>query len=1035
LDVTTTVVSGEGRARVVARPNPRGQLLRKTLCGLSTFLLVMVALALLPLGSVPATAAPPALVVTLTQSSDTSEIGSRLTLTATVTWSGGETTEPTGGWSVEFTGTGDGGWTSGPVPTEDGEASYARSSPVAQTETITARIANAGCTGTSSNEVIHEWWRGEIVITNPNASSDINSDFTLTGQVLRSGQPVTNARVSVVVVALDGGSPTQFPEASTDGNGDFAAPWTSSSSVPAIESVDVTATGAEGFETDTQTTHAWSGDHPAGDRLSLESDDAVRVDDRVLVVGRLLRNGTAIEPDPPLQFLTNLQPPWQPSNVPTEPDRYNYAGRDSAGNGYYGARTSTTGLHVGGVTRWWRPDITFVSPASRSPVSQAYSTTVVVTDRGVPLPGIQLRFTELMGELENDLGPATTDQDGRASVSITRATEQTVDIGVREVGHSERLVSTTHAWVAAPDGFDVSVNLTQASQESRVGTSVQLDAEVLVGARAVEGWDVAFAADDDSFGVRVTNANGVATIISPRYDVESYALFTAAVAIDGCTTQSAEVFHYWWQPDLELNPKATTSPARSDVTFTAALSRSTSSEDTVAVPGQLIRFTITSQNCALPVVVRDDRTNDDGIAAVTFSRDGPSVDSVQAREVGVVGPASDDTTHTWGGPTPPPLSISLAQDRETSRAGTEVILTAIVRDADRTGGRAGAGIPVTFLGLSPTRTVPTDASGVARLTVQGTGTTSTTVTASAPFGCGVVLSTSVTHRWFIPTLELTPATATTTTGDTASVTAVLTDGQNGVAGQKIRLTVDHRARGVDTLTRTETTDGNGAARFTWSRTEAGVDDLTAVELIDVRPQQDTAQHIWEGGPTAPVVTPSSEEPTTPPATIPTGDQTTPTPVEESEPPEETSTPSPTETTNTPPPPTTTPPSDLPATSTLVDGPEVGRPGADIEVSGRGCRAGQSLTVRLGESTLGRTRAAADGTFYLRGVVPDLPLGRYLMRSTCGTTIGDPNVDITAPQVNKAKAGIAAVGVTTASTFVFFLLLAKGVISFLPRRPS
>ena len=91
-------------------------------------------------------------------------------------------------------------------------------------------------------------------------------------------------------------------------------------------------------------------------------------------------------------------------------------------------------------------------------------------------------------------------------------------------------------------------------------------------------------------------------------------------------------------------------------------------------------------------------------------------------------------------------------------------------------------------------------------------------------------------------------------------------------------------------------------------------------------------------------------------------------------------------------------------------------------------------MRLGETSLGRTRAAADGTFYLRGVVPDLPLGRYLIRSTCGTTIGDPNVDITAPQVNKARAAIAAVGVTTASTFVFFLLLAKGVISFLPRRP-
>jgi hypothetical protein len=90
-------------------------------------------------------------------------------------------------------------------------------------------------------------------------------------------------------------------------------------------------------------------------------------------------------------------------------------------------------------------------------------------------------------------------------------------------------------------------------------------------------------------------------------------------------------------------------------------------------------------------------------------------------------------------------------------------------------------------------------------------------------------------------------------------------------------------------------------------------------------------------------------------------------------------------------------------------------------------------ISLGDLALGRTRAAADGTFYLRAAVPDLPLGRYLINSSCGTTIGDPNVDITAPQVNRAMASIAAAGVTTASTFAFFLLLVKGILSFLPRR--
>ena len=92
-----------------------------------------------------------------------------------------------------------------------------------------------------------------------------------------------------------------------------------------------------------------------------------------------------------------------------------------------------------------------------------------------------------------------------------------------------------------------------------------------------------------------------------------------------------------------------------------------------------------------------------------------------------------------------------------------------------------------------------------------------------------------------------------------------------------------------------------------------------------------------------------------------------------------------------------------------------------------------MIITVGDLRLGTVRAATDGTFQLRAVVPELPLGRYPIRSSCGTTIGDKNIDITAPQVNRGLAGIAAAGATTASTFVFFVLLIKGVVSFLPKR--
>ena len=59
---------------------------------------------------------------------------------------------------------------------------------------------------------------------------------------------------------------------------------------------------------------------------------------------------------------------------------------------------------------------------------------------------------------------------------------------------------------------------------------------------------------------------------------------------------------------------------------------------------------------------------------------------------------------------------------------------------------------------------------------------------------------------------------------------------------------------------------------------------------------------------------------------------------------------------------------------------------------------------------------------LRAAVPDLELGRYVIRSSCGTTVGDPNVDITAPQVDRAGGALATAGVTTASMLVFFVLI-------------
>ena len=175
---------------------------------------------------------------------------------ATVTWSVGGATEPPGNWYVEFTGTGDGGWSSGPMPTDEGEATYTRSSPRAQTETVTARVVNDECSDLASDPVTHEWWSGEIVITSPSTSTSINTDVTLTGQVLRNGLAVGGAMVSGSVFDLEADNPQVPLKATTEADGTFAVAWRSS--VPAIESVSLNAIGDGGFTASTVTSHSWS---------------------------------------------------------------------------------------------------------------------------------------------------------------------------------------------------------------------------------------------------------------------------------------------------------------------------------------------------------------------------------------------------------------------------------------------------------------------------------------------------------------------------------------------------------------------------------------------------------------------------------------------------------------------------------------------------------------------------------------------------------------------------------------------------------
>ena len=1034
---------------------------------LLTLILAAIALGLPPLSPPPAAAAPSDVTLTLTQSSTSSVIGTEITLTATLNDPNGPLPELPGGWFVTFSGERSGGWTSGPIRAVNGVATYRTTSPVAATEAITAEVVNPGCTSTGMTDFVdHEWWTPRITLNEgvADARGELDDDpFEFRGQVLRSGEGVPNADVRVTIDSLTSNAATRTIDTTTDDDGDFSVEW--SGTTPGIEQVDVTATASGGFAANLVTSHTWSGD---GGDPAITDLWVIAFDQRL---GASINASVGFDSDNSavlsgLEYWTGTG--WADAD---DSDRYVYASPSNPGAKVIGARLGADGRYAAKTVHWWQPTITFLTPASASLGNEEHTVTVIVTDEGWPLPYVDVEFR--VSGLADPLFPPFTDQDGTTTVTITGAPGDNKTIDVTEVppqsGPDAELAtaSTTHRWVSVPE-VDADLSLTTPSElgwESRVGTQVPFTAYVTdADENPLPDVAVRFYLDGEVLlNTVTTNADGVATLRRTE-STESTTWIQARIAVS-CSAEEQVSWesHYWWATQLDLEPKGTTSQARRNVTFTADVARTYEDEgggidlggrigsggvrpgspgsesaeperdkrvttaaipaDMDPLPGQLVRFTLTSPSCELPVVIREATTNSAGRAQVTMTRSGPGIDNVRAQEVGVFDPASDTTTHRWSPPNPTPQSIALRQSEPSSRAGTSVTITATVYDSDRPNGRAAAGTPVTFLGISPSRTARTNSQGVARLTFTGKGTATTVISATVPYGCGVVESPSIRHRWFVPDLVLTPSTATSTTGNQASVTARLTHDGDAVGGQDIELTINHSVSGQPTRTITKTTDdATGEATFTWSRPVAGTDELTATELVDVRPQRDTAEHIWQAPPVTPPPTVITEPPVTEPPSEP------PITEEPSEEPTEEPTDEPTTE------PTEEPTDDLPATSTMVDGPEVGRPGGDIQLSGTGCEPGEQVTVNLGDRELGQTRAAGDGSFYIRAAVPDLPLGRYVIRSSCGTTIGDPNVDITAPQVDRAGGALATAGLTTGSILVFFVLVAKGVISFLPRRP-
>jgi hypothetical protein len=97
------------------------------------------------------------------------------------------------------------------------------------------------------------------------------------------------------------------------------------------------------------------------------------------------------------------------------------------------------------------------------------------------------------------------------------------------------------------------------------------------------------------------------------------------------------------------------------------------------------------------------------------------------------------------------------------------------------------------------------------------------------------------------------------------------------------------------------------------------------------------------------------------------------------------------------------------------------PGGSIRVSGAGCAPGSLVDLRAGDTPLGSTTAAADGTFSSSVVVPvRLSTGRLTLVATCGDRQATSALDLVLTTSSGSSSGASAA--TAAAAAAFFVLL-------------
>ena len=615
-----------------------------------------------------------------------------------------------------------------------------------------------------------------------------------------------------------------------------------------------------------------------------------------------------------------------------------------------------------------RLDLT--TATDRSTVGEQAPFTATVTG-GESIAGLRVNFVASRNGDVVNRDSDTTGEGGRAFYSYGNDTPG-VDVVVatidQEGGASD---SRRHIWVR-PVPPPV-LSLSPPAQTVKGGGFCIVRASLTQDGKGLDERALNYTVTNDKTGRRlsesvVTDGNGGAQIqwASPPVGIDTLSV----VADDGkpatasCTVPAKAL-------TLALVPAQSDSLVKTPFTIEATLL-----DNGEPVVGRELTLTAHHSKTRIVDRVLPSTTAEGGKALFTWTRRAAGVDSVTATAGDEVRASA---THTWRStPEPGRLQVVATPERATAQTGTSTVVNAVVR----LGGRRESGVAVEataeMAGQPVTRPRGlTDDRGRVRLTysrpVAGEDRVTVRATADGKTASDVVRRTWTTktvpsHR--VPTITLSPDAAASQVGDQFRVTAVVRADGVLLPGAVVSFRATRTQDPANPRTGTATTNARGEAVFDHTRGRPGPEQIQATTTVDRRTVTARVSHRWSAKPVKPLTNP-----------------------------------------------------------TIDVGPGNVRPGRDLTVGGTGCPPGVQVTLFLtapgsAPVLLGRTFADAAGTYRMSQPMPEVPLNRYRVTSSCGTDDGAV-LDVVGSEEAGAS-GSRAAGTATV-VLLFFTLLGNAVI--------